>query len=369
MTFAIVCSEVLLILTGISFPLLYQTDNHCGVRLKRNLNVRYIEEGTSIVRTNSAGFRDVERSRTKPAGIYRIAVLGDSFSEAIQVDREKSFCYLLEQHLISTGAQVEVLNFGVSGFGTSQEFELLKNEVVDYQPDLVILAMFLGNDIGDNSRAINPGQIKPYHDWVDGKLVLDDSFQSDPRFLAAQSSSTQLKSRVINASRTVQLINKLYSRLKNSSQPRANVGIGLDPKLYAPPEDDDWKSAWNVTERLVSAIDEHCQQNQSRLVVVTLTNPIQVHPDAAVRDKFKNDHEIDSLLYPDDRVRQYCAKNRIHLLQLARPFLQEVIDSREPVYFHGFTNTELGVGHWNELGHRRASESLATYLLQKKFVQ
>jgi hypothetical protein len=51
------------------------------------------------VTTNSVGLRDVEHALSKPPGTYRIVVLGDSLSEAIQVDREKTFWAELQREL------------------------------------------------------------------------------------------------------------------------------------------------------------------------------------------------------------------------------------------------------------------------------
>ena len=35
------------------------------------------------------------------------------------------------------------------------------------------------------------------------------------------------------------------------------------------------------------------------------------------------------------------------------------IASEEKIYFHGFTNTILGEGHWNETGHEYASKLIS----------
>jgi hypothetical protein len=70
------------------------------------------------VRVNSAGLRDREHSIDRPEGVYRIAVLGDSYAEAMQVDIKDTFWWLLQEKLTrcayQPGKRVEVINFGVS---------------------------------------------------------------------------------------------------------------------------------------------------------------------------------------------------------------------------------------------------------------
>lgn len=360
-----VMTEGLLVLCGISYPLLYQPDWYCATRLKSHLNVRYIEEGQAWVQSNAAGFRDIDHEFAKPDGTYRIAVVGDSFCEALSVDLNQTFWKILEQDLNAHGHRVEVLNFGISGFGTAQAVQALEHHVQQYDPDLVILAMFLGNDIGDNSRKIIPGQVKPYYDLIDGQLVLDTSFRSAPEFLAAQSRSTQLKAALINSSRTLQLINKVYSNLRNRNRPVANTGIGLDPELYAPPVSEAWKDAWQVTESLLRLFHDKCIGYGAECLVVTLSNPIQVHPLAEVRAQFVAEHQLQGLFYPDDRLGKFFVRHKISFLQLSKHFRSDIEAADSPIYFHGFENTELGTGHWNAAGHARAAQLISEYIAAK----
>src|SRR5919108_5792949 len=105
------------------------------------------------VRMNSHGFRDKERTYEKKEGTFRILALGDSYTEGVQVSLEQTFPYILEERLNSekSGVRFEVLNLGVSGFGTAQEYLTLKHYGLEYKPDLVILNFFIGNDVRDNS--------------------------------------------------------------------------------------------------------------------------------------------------------------------------------------------------------------------------
>ena len=95
------------------------------------------KEGFSEGHFNSHGFRDVERRYEKPSGTFRIAILGDSYTEGLQVPLERTFPFLLESRLnaASLGTRFEVLNLGQSGFGTTDEYGRWLHFGTRYDPD------------------------------------------------------------------------------------------------------------------------------------------------------------------------------------------------------------------------------------------
>ena len=55
-----------------------------------------------------------------------------------------------------------IINFGVTEYGTTQQYLTLKNNVWEYNPDLVLLAFYSGNDISDNLKALSTKNYRPY---------------------------------------------------------------------------------------------------------------------------------------------------------------------------------------------------------------
>ena len=120
-------------------------------------------------RINSRELRDREvayEHGTAP----RILVLGDSFTEAFQVEQEQTFERLLAERL-----GIEVVNAGDSGFGTDNALLFFLAEGWKYRPDLVVLMFNTSNDIleNDNTPLLGtkfPYPDKPYFELTDGRL-------------------------------------------------------------------------------------------------------------------------------------------------------------------------------------------------------
>ncbi len=103
--------------------------------------------------TNSMGLRDREYSISKPAKTFRILVLGDSITAGNGISNlHKIYSKVLEQNLQKhySNKKIEVLNFGVGGYHTLQEIELLRVKGLQYQPDLIVIGFCL-NDFFPNS--------------------------------------------------------------------------------------------------------------------------------------------------------------------------------------------------------------------------
>ena len=132
---------------------------------------------------------------------------------------------------------------------------------------------------------------------------------------------------------------------------------GIDDAVYSEPATPQWRDAWAITERLFGQLRDEVQGTGARLIVVVLSTDIQVDPDAEMRAEFMRTRGIKDIFYPDRRVAKMAANLGIQSILLA-PRLQEIAQ-REEIYLHGFPNTRMGTGHWNETGHRLAAEVLA----------
>jgi hypothetical protein len=399
--FALLIFELFLRLVGYTYPVFYEPDEVRGYSLWPGAEGVYRREGAAHVLINSDGLRDREHAKEKPANTLRVAVVGDSYAEAFQVEREKAFWSVLEARLREcpalSGREVEVINFGVSGYGTAQELLTLREKVWGYSPDVVLLAVTTNNDVLDNSRALKLTDDIPYFVLDGDRLALDDSFRHTADFRLHNSALNRLGRWLRKNLRFVQAIHEgqraLKSRLDawregrrlakekqrndadatggaktaSAGQPDAPTPAGEVPAdelgtanvIYREPADDVWRGAWLVTERLLAEMNAEVKGHGARFYVVTLSNGIQVYPDPAAREAFTRRVGAADLFYPERRFKALGEREGFPVYNLA-PDLQAYADEHK-VFLHGF-GAQRGNGHWNEEGHRVAGELLTEKL-------
>jgi lysophospholipase L1-like esterase len=362
--------EVALRIVGFSFPSFYQPDPVFGWELRPGAEAWWTREGRALVRVNGAGQRDRERTLAKPPGTWRLALLGDSVVEAVQVPLEETFGQLLERRLGScpalAGRAVEVLNFGVAGYGTAQEYLTLTHRALDYTPDAALLVFFGGNDVANNLRALDGNRERPFFLLgADGELTLDDSFRHGRGFRLRESAGPLYG--LANSSRLLQLAKAARSaqRLRAQGGHATNADAigaegGLDEQAMRPPGDATWVAGWEVTEALLAATQVAAASGGLPFGVTTATIPVQVHPDPAVRQRLQQRLGVADLDHADRRVAAVGERAGFPVLRLA-PALRERAE-RTGTALHGFANTPPATGHWNAAGHAAAAELLAPWV-------
>ena len=103
---------------------------------------------------NHEGFRDYDHSITKKS--FRILALGDSFLVGHEVSFEDTFLRRLETNL-----KIEIVKMAVSNYGTIQEYIMWEEVGKKYNPNIVLLGVYVGNDLSDNAGF-------PYSICIDG---------------------------------------------------------------------------------------------------------------------------------------------------------------------------------------------------------
>src|SRR5258705_812041 len=121
-----------------------------------NSKATFVGQRTITIAHNSLGLRDIEPDRT---GKKTILFLGDSFVWGYDVEANERFTDRLRRDL----PEQSIVNAGVSGYGTDQQYLLLQRLWDRIKPDMVVLIYCVDNDRRDNSTNERyDGYYKPY---------------------------------------------------------------------------------------------------------------------------------------------------------------------------------------------------------------
>ena len=152
-------------------------DPNTGYSLRPNKNIINIKERRNHVATNNFGLQGPEPVLPKPKDVFRIAVVGDSFTEALEVPYEDNFVSILGRMMAAKYPErnIETLNFGVIGSGPVQQLYQWEDKAKAMAPDLTVFVIsehyFRSNELFNNN--LNPGYIKR----ADGGFTTGYAFQ------------------------------------------------------------------------------------------------------------------------------------------------------------------------------------------------
>ncbi|MGB5261864.1 MAG: hypothetical protein WBO34_15265 [Gammaproteobacteria bacterium] len=345
-------------------------DHYRGFAPMPGTDARQDTEGHTRVRINQYGFRD-RNWMEKPAGVHRIAVLGDSFTAAVQVPLEDTWWRQLEGRLRACGYRdrpVEIMNFSVSGYSTAQQLETLRHHLAPHQPDEIWMTFFPGNDITDNHPLLNNDPLRPYlrrtkndtsNDWQ-----MDYSFRELPEYRQKITRRGKIYYRYLLRLRSVQAIALVHAYI-NMRQTLNRIDRtwmrepGVDARVYAPPQEPEWTEAWEITRTLVRMIRDETRALGASLRVLGLSTGAQVYPVDGPVTAMTEALEVPDLLFPNWLMGQFASEDGYDFIDLAGPMAQQARETG--VFFHGLEK-QNGQGHWNHAGHTAVAELLAERL-------
>ncbi len=113
---------------------------------------------------NSAGDYDEELDATRARP--RVVSIGDSFSVGV-VPHHFHYTTVAERELADA---VEIYNMGAPSIGIPQYLYLLETEALPMEPDVVVLNLFLGNDIPGSGQLVTTS--KRLRSWFDRESML-----------------------------------------------------------------------------------------------------------------------------------------------------------------------------------------------------
>ena len=133
--------------TSINIPFYSHISGTDAVWYLCNLDFSYLDDwaeskiSKSQIEYNVLGFRGPIFSEIKPPNTYRIFMVGGSTTFGNGVYDNETPPYVLQKKFdsLDLGINLEVINAGYGGAWSKTETEMIKNKLLDYEPDLFIV--------------------------------------------------------------------------------------------------------------------------------------------------------------------------------------------------------------------------------------
>jgi len=310
-----------------------------------------------VVRHNSRGLHDVEHTLAKPDHVYRILILADSYGHAREVPLEINFARQLES-LLSEQAPpevtFEVINAGHFGLSTTQEYLYYRVEGRRYDPDLVLLGFYVGNDVVDNYAPLctrwNTSQTMKF------PYFTPDGVLHQPGMAAQRRMLSWLRQNLYTVHTLVEVVEGStqvdHVTVGGTDAPVDNV-LRVPMGIYLPP-DAEWEQGWQVTGMALQALKTAVEADGKRFSVFVIPDRRQVIDaewqavlaTAGEPDEVRLDRE-----QPTQRIMALLEAQAIPALSLLEPFRA----ANERLYF------EVD-GHFTPAGHTITAQVLAEWL-------
>ncbi len=357
---AVLVLEIFFNLAGIGQSELIMPDLTLGSKHIAGKLITWHLEGYSHDRISSAGLRDIEHAVAKPPGVKRIAFLGDSYTEGLQVSLPDTFARRMESRLNAGNKQYESINFGCSGYSTGQELIQFNQEAARYKPDLVVLLYTPGDTLENSVSPLKRSDAEPrpyFYLGHQNKLCQDNGVLTlnyeklRPRplreFLRAHST---IFGAYAQTNLSLKMSDKLYFRLTRFlGQVSGKIAaiVSGSNKNQAPPAGlipPNWREPDKlaVSEALIKKLNHDVTSAGGKLVVMA-------YPDVGKGDP------------------QYI-KARGHLAALARSEGYGYLDLSDAFSHDQNPNSLFIKVHFSKLGHDLTAGQLTAYLKEAGFV-
>lgn len=302
--------------------------------LPRSLDTFRLEPGRDYgegLKGNRLGFPGPDRTLEKPSGTFRVAALGDSFAVGPAVPYRDNYLVCLESML----ACAELLNFGVSGAGPREYFEILETHALAFDPDLVLVSFFVGNDITETlatPRNLDPRSFLLYQATSRAIGLMKRPARD------AQSRSPSVRQLVAPFSES----DFLDIEARRLEVCRTPVPATVEKK---------WRQCEYYLEQMAST----CSRRRIPLVIVLIPDEFQVNLSLqmlATKRAGIDPLDLDMEL-PQNRVKNILARVGVPCLDLL------------PTYRAQTETYAVRDTHWNQKGNHLAADVIAAWLARE----
>jgi hypothetical protein len=315
---------------------MFESDPAAGYRLRPNYKneIRVPEYRTAIF-IDADGYRVPRSNEPPPPSCRRILAIGDSFTFGVGVDAEAAFPMQLEDELErSTGSAWCARNGGVGGYGPLRSARLLETRQGDFRPEIVVHAVYVGNDLEDSNPA---------------------TYLQQPRIEGGRMVSRR-KDVIARTRRFLRIHSHLYSFLRKNlydlylASPLSAKSQTLDPFGLA-----EWPAwirdvTWPACAQSILDIASWCREHGAHYLVVLVPAKYQVDEDAwnIYRKRWKLSPEAFDRDHAQRVVNEFLEQKSVAALDLLPEFRSAGGDS---LYFRVDS-------HWTPAGHALAAREI-----------
>ena len=345
----------------------FQFDALLGHRMKPWNSVHAADDaGVFADSSNAEGFRSIpipDESSPAPDG-NRLLVLGDSFVRAYEIRNGDRFSEVAADR---SGSDWEVHHICSDDWSNGQQLLALREYGGRIRPDVVVLAMFPGNDIVTNHEVFagqDPGSpsdyFRPYvaprsRDGASGGFEVRYAHPLRGSLRRHSSAFAWIERRLVQSGR--------WSPFPGIDARRPESPWNLRDQLFCPPEDDSgWNAAWDRTEFVLASLAQECAALGARFGVLVIPTIFQVEQtgltlaaqlDLLFQPRATAYSESDFEL-PERRLAGIFERQGIEWMQTLDALRTEARNTQRVMY--------LKNGHLNARGHEVAGRVLARWL-------
>ena len=359
---SLMCVEFLMIvLDPYLFKGFYESDPDLGFRVRAHLPP---DEGTP---TNQFGFNDRDYPLQKTPSIFRIVIVGDSFGWAGGL--EGNYTALLEKMFERRDGshKIDIVNSGYPGTHTGEQLMMLKKYGLQYDPDLVILGFFAGNDFFEadpnRKRIIVNGcyaDIDKRHEYrllgypiiAQSRLLLFIRQKYAARTIAkrARSEAQALAAATGQPAPLQNLPEETFYNIQKAKLEFFNTKTSA--QRFGP--------NINYIFQSISEMNDLLKSRNIKFMVAIYPDEMQVSPNQfdTLVAKFGLNREDYDLNLAQNLLKSFLDSKQIPYLDLLERFRTE--EQKQDLYL--FRNT-----HWNKSGNELAAEMLFQYLSKQPY--
>jgi len=307
-------------------------DKQLGWKLQPNWQGKHSHKDFSVsYEINNQGFR---KYQSAPSEVDRIAIIGDSFTFGIGVNKADTFANQLNLKMKDSNKSIQFTNYGVPGYSTDQEYLLTKNLVRQNNIKDTILVVYLGNDLIDNQYPypIQANYAKPYFIADREQLKLKNypvPLKQKGFPYSEKSLATEVLGNFEQSALTVLLGNFELGR-------RINVIIGSNKTGLEDHFENHLKQSEKLFISLLEATNKEISNQSGKLIVALLPSQAYVVSEKSIPAKYQS--------FLKQNIIEHYQNTDIEIIDLGLALREDYKKSKRDQY-------HPNEGHLNKQGH------------------